>query len=322
MAAEKTKLGITRFFGTYFKGFPKIILTNLIFSIPFAVCFGVVYFLGELLSFRNPLLLTAFVIPLFPFFAGVTLVTRNLVREDEYVPVFQTFLRGIKENWLKFLFHGVVLYFAVLLSYFSIAFYYSFAQNNAFFYAIMVLCIIISIGFLFIFFNLPVMTVTFDLSLKDLYKNAALMAFGELKSNFLAALGVFLLGIFCASFLIFSGTSLTVVILTLIFTAVLVPATMSFIINFAVYKGMYTLLTAKEEKKEKLEKEMLYKKNPALKKKEEAEKLKEDFSDVVLDDVGDGDEYIFHNGKMVKRSVLMRQLNENGGQADEKGKKE
>lgn len=322
MAAEKTKLGITRFFGVYFKGFPKIILTNLIFSVPFAVCFGLVYFLGELLSFKNPLLLTAFVIPLFPFFAGVTLVTRNLVREDEYVPVFQTFLRGVKENWLKFLFHGVVLYFAVLLSYFSIAFYYSFTQSNTFFYAVLILCILISVVFLFIFFNLPVMTVTFDLSLKDLYKNAALMSFGELKNNLLAALGVFLLGIFCASFLIFSGTSLVVILLTLLFAAVLVPATMSFIINFAVYKGMYTLLTAKEEKKERLEKEMLYKKNPALKKQEEARKIKEAFSDVELDTVGDGDEYIFHNGKMVKRSVLIQQMNANGGQADEERKKQ
>ena len=247
-----------------------------------------------------------------PLYAGVTLVTRNMVRGDEQIPLLPTFLKGIKENWLRFLIHGVVMYFALLMSYFSITLYWNIAHQNGMFYVVMVLCVIISIVFLFTFYNLPLMTVTFDMPLKNIYKNCFLMSFGELKSNLLASLGVFLLGIFCLSFLIFSGTSLWVIVLTLIFTAFLIPGTMSFIINYSEYKGMMSLLVAKEEKKAKLEKEILYQKNPALKKQEEARQFRDDFADVVIDENDNTDEYIFHNGKMVKKSVLIKQLKEAG----------
>lgn len=317
MAGEKTKLGITKFFGAYFRYFPKLILTNLLFAVPFLLFSFLFYCLGQILNFSNVVTLSLTVIPLMPFFAGVTLVTRNMVRGDEKIPVFSLFVKGIKDNWLKFLIHGVIMYAAILISYFSIVLYANLAQQNSMFYAVMVLCIIIAVLFLFIFYNIPLMTVTFDISMKDIYKNCALMSLGELKNNLLASLGNFLLMIFCLSFLIFSGTSLWVIILTLIFTAFLVPATMSFIINYAEYNNMMTLLLSKEQKKAEIEKEMLYQKNPALKKQDEAKKFRDDFADVVIDESENGDEYIFHNGKMIKRSVLINQMKNFGDSVEE-----
>ncbi len=312
MASEKTKLGITIFLSSLFTNFPKLILCNLMFSVPLIGFSCLFYFIGGILQFQNVVTIGLTIIPIMPFYAGVTLVTRNMVRGDEQIPLLPTFLKGIKENWLRFLIHGVVMYFALLMSYFSITLYWNIAHQNGMFYVVMVLCVIISIVFLFTFYNLPLMTVTFDMPLKNIYKNCFLMSFGELKSNLLASLGVFLLGIFCLSFLIFSGTSLWVIVLTLIFTAFLIPGTMSFIINYAEYKGMMSLLVAKEEKKAKLEKEILYQKNPALKKQEEARQFRDDFADVVIDENDNTDEYIFHNGKMVKKSVLIKQLKEAG----------
>ncbi|MDD5796601.1 MAG: DUF624 domain-containing protein [Oscillospiraceae bacterium] len=321
MTEVKSKLGITKFFTAYFRNFSKLIFTNVLFAVPALVFSSLCYTLGKALGFLNIITLSVSVIPLMPFFAGVTLVTRNMVRGDENVPVFSTFIRGIKENWLRFLVHGVVMYAAIMMSYFSIVLYYNLANQNSMFYAIMVLCIIISIIFVFTFFNLPLMTVTFDISMKAIYKNCVLMSLGELKSNFLAALGVFLLGIFCLSFLILSGSSLWVVILTLLFGLFLVPSSMSFIINYAEYKGMMTLLLSKEQKKAELEKEIMYQKNPALKKQEEARKFRDDFADVIIDDNGNDDEYIFHNGKMVKRSVLIKQMKAAGEVIDKKEEK-
>lgn len=318
MTGEKSKLGITKFFGAYFRSFPKLILTNLLFAVPFLIFFSLFYLLGQALNFLNVITLALTAIPLMPFYAGVTLVTRNMVREDKEIPVFSLLIKGIKDNWLRFLIHGVIMYAAILLSYFSITLYYNMAQSNSFFFVIMVLCIIIAVVFLFMFYNIPLMTVTFDLSMKDIYKNCALMSFGELKSNLLATAGVFLLALFCLSFLVFSGTSLIVVILTLVFTAFLVPATMSFIINYAEYKGMMTLLLTKERKKSEIEREMLYQKNPALRKQDEAKKFKDDFADVVLDESDNGDEYIFHNGKMIKRSMLINQMKEYGDSIEKK----
>ena len=34
----------------------------------------------------------------------------------------------------------------------------------------------------------------------------------------------------------------------------------------------------------------------------------DDFNDLEIDSTKDGDEYIFYNGKMVKRSVLIKQM--------------
>ncbi len=320
MASEKTKLGITKFLSSLFSNFPRLLLVNLLFSVPLIGFSCLFYFLGRVLGFQNIMVLALCVIPVMPFYAGVTMVTRNMIRGDESVEVLYTYFKGIKENWVRFLIHGVLFYLAFVMSYFSIALYGSFAQQNGMFYGVMGVCIIISVLFLFTFYNIPLMTVTFDMSMKDIYKNCFLMSFGELKSNFLASIGVFLLAIFCLSFLIFSGTSLWVIILTLIFVAFLIPGVTSFIINYAEYKGMMSLLVAKEEKKAELEKEILYKKNPALKKQEEAKKFRDDFGDVVIDESANGDEYVFHNGKMVKRSVLIRQLKEAGKVIDEEKK--
>ena len=82
---------------------------------------------------------------------------------------------------------------------------------------------------------------------------------------------------------------------------------------------MMTLLVSKEDKKKELEKEILYKKNPNLKKQEEAQKFNEDFADIEIDETANGDEYIFHNGKMIKRSLLIKQKKEAG---ETLGKKE
>lgn len=320
---EQKKLAITKLFGVLFKNLPKLLLTNLLFAVPFAVFSILFYYLGTVLNFLNIIILSLIVIPVMPFYAGVTMVTRNILRNDKNIPVVSIFFTGIKENGLKFFIHGIVLYVAILFSYFSITLYANFGSQNPMFYSIMALSIVISIAFLFIFFNLPLMTVTFDLSLKDIYKNCALMSFGELKNNFFALLSVFLLGIFCLSFLIVSGTALWVIILTVIFVYLLIPSVASFLINYTIYKDMVSLLVAKEERKKEVEKEILYKKNPALKKQEEHKKLKEDladFADMEIDENGNGDEYIFHKGKMIKRSLLIKQMKEAGEPVEKKEK--
>ena len=82
---------------------------------------------------------------------------------------------------------------------------------------------------------------------------------------------------------------------------------------------MMSLLVSKEERQKAIEKEMLYKKNPNLKKQEEAKQINEDLADVENDENANGDEYFFHNGKMIKRSTLIKQKKEAG---ETLGKKE
>ena len=261
------------------------------------------------------------IIPLSPFFAGVTLVTSRLARGKENVDVFKTFIEGIKNNWKRFLIHGVITYFAVIFSYFSIRLYSALiSQPNAdsFFLVMLYVCLIISIiiavAFLFIFFYVPSMTVTFDLSLKNIYKNSALMSFGELKHNIIATFGLFVIVLFCATILIFVGntdSSIALIITTAILMFVLVPALASYVINASVYPGMYNLMTEKEKRSKKIDKKMdNRRKGQFIDEEDEENNIAEEFLDLDVEENKDGDEYIFYNGKMVKRSVIIKMKKE------------
>ena len=243
------------------------------------------------------------VIFVYPFFAGVTAVTRNIAREDEDVRVIKTYFSAIRDNLKYFIVHGVVLYFAIFFSYASLTYYWKMAQSNSVFLGVFIVTAIIVLAAVFVFYSVPVMTVTFDLSLKDIYKNSFLMSFGELKNNLLASLGLFLLALFCATIFI-TVPSFTILLITMAVLALLViPATASFIINFYIFKDMMTMIGEEAEPSD----------TDAVISPSESVKL--DFSSLDLDEKKDGEEYLFFNGKMIKRKVLIkmrdRQENEN-----------
>ena len=300
---EKQKMGIARFFTGYLKNLHKILLTNILFAVPLAGFTALFFWLNSLLHPLFDMVLFLAVIFVYPFFAGVTAVTRNIAREDEDVRVIKTYFSAIRDNLKYFIVHGVVLYFAIFFSYASLTYYWKMAQSNSVFLGVFIVTAIIVLAAVFVFYSVPVMTVTFDLSLKDIYKNSFLMSFGELKNNLLASLGLFLLALFCATIFI-TVPSFTILLITMAVLALLViPATASFIINFYIFKDMMTMIGEEAEPSD----------TDAVISPSESVKL--DFSSLDLDEKKDGEEYLFFNGKMIKRKVLIkmrdRQENEN-----------
>lgn len=313
MTAEKTKLGITRFFSGLFKNFGKILLTNLLFAVPLVI-FSVLFYWINIFTGANLWFIALLpIIFVFPFFSGVTLITRNIVRGDEENPVFMNFVKGFKENFLLFLIHGIVLYCAIFFCYSSITLYWQLGVENGIFFIPFGIVVIIAVVILFMFYNIPVMTVTFDLSLKNIYKNSFLMSFGELKNNFFSTLGLFLLFIFCATIFLASPNAIVLVIVSLTIAVILVPSLASYIMNFYVYKDMENLLVNKSEMSDDLKRQI-----ENQKKGLEAKKANEkpDFSVLDLDEKKDGEEYLFFNGKMIKRKVLieMKKKQENSNE--------
>ena len=244
------------------------------------------------------------IIPLFPFYAGVTQVTSHMVRGEENVDVFSNFIGGIKENLLRFLIHGVVMYAAVFISYYSIVLYLGLGSKNGMFYVPLVICILIAIFFLFMFFYVPPMTVTFDIKMKDIYKNSALMTVGELKHNLFAVFGIFILFLVCATVLMCSFTPVLLIIFTIVLALFIVPSILSFIINSAVYKNMYSMIVDKDSKSKTIDKKMENRRKGQF--RDDEEPVVEDYSDLEIDESADGDEFIFYNGKMMKRSYLLK----------------
>ena len=298
---EKSKFGIVRFFYGYFQNLGKIILTNLLFAVPFVSFTVLFYFINLSLNLDAVAFLP--IIFIFPFYSGVVLVTRNLVRGDKNVQIVKLFFKSFKENFLKFLFHGVILYLSIFLCYFSITSYWKMSQDSEFFFLLFAISIIIAVVLLFMFFNIPTMTVTFELSLKNIYKNCFLMTFGELKNNFFSLVGLFLLCLVTVTIFFTSVHRVMLIILTIIMVVFIIPTTVAYIINFYIYKDMESIIVNKNKKANEIKEEIEKQKQERFNKN--VLEADVDFSTVDLDERKDMEEYLFFNGKMIKRKVLI-----------------
>ena len=297
---DKNRLGFVRFFNGYFKSLHKLILVNLLFAVPAAVFITAVTLINSATGLNNGFLGLLPIVLCFPFLSGVVTVTRNLARGDEDVRVCSQYFKALRENFLRFLIHGVVYYLAYFFCYSSIALYWRLGEQNAFFYIPLGLVIMIAIAALFTAYNVPTMTVTFDLSLRNIYKNSALMSFGEIKNNFFVTIGLFLTFLMTATFYIVIPDLLVRNIVVLAFIAVFVPSTVFFVINFYCFKDMATMISSTGAEDAGIRDEN--------KKPEDDEPL--DFSALDLDERKDDDEYLFFNGKMMKRKTLRKMKEE------------
>ena len=308
MSAEKNSVSLANFFTNFFHNIPKLMLVNLLFAIPFAIFFGIFYLIQTYLL-KSIFVLFLTVIPLFPFYAGVTQVTAHMARGEKNVDVFHNFIAGVKDNFLRFLVHGIVLFAAIMFSYISITLYLTLAASaSGFFYVLLVISVIITVIFLFTFYYLPPMTVTFELSMKNIYKNSMLMTFGELKRNLIATFGLFVLALICATAIFCCGDGIALVVVTAILALAVVPSVMSYIINCSVYGNMYSMIVGSKKKAEEIDRKLANRRKGQLfDDEEEKNVILDDFSNLDIDESKDGNEYIFYNGKMVKRSVIIKQ---------------
>ena len=164
-----------------------------------------------------------------PFWAGLSLVTRNYVRE-EHAFIWYDFWDAVRANWKSFLLGGAVCYlqFAVLST--SIACYGWAAQSQPLYYALLWPCVMLGLLCLFAQYYLPVMLVTFHLKWRQAYKNALIFSVVGLGRNLLLTLLLSVLVLFC---------SLPLLVLNLlvfsIFFGLFGCGFSMFLVNFMVY---------------------------------------------------------------------------------------
>ena len=306
MATERKKFTFENLVSIYFRKFYKIIFTNLLFAVPTVAVGVILYFLtkplGEILSLIISMLT---VVICYPLYAGVTLVTRNLGRGED-VKVLECFFGGLADNYKKFLVHSIILYFILTIGIFSFTFYSRMAVAlGGIMYVLLITMILIALWLMFMFYYVPLMTVTFDLSLKNIYKNSALMALGELKVNFVTLFSVLIFTAICATPLIFSaGNAVAVIVITAVMLIAVYPASYSLITGFFIQDTMMMMVTGRgdevhdikstEEKLAKLRNE-----------------TKDDLENIDIEKVKNSrEEYIFHNGKMIKRTTILEMIKE------------
>lgn len=183
-------------------------------------------------------------VTLAPFMAGLTLVTRNFVRE-EYAFVWSDFWQGVQNNWKTFLLNGVVCYLFYVVLTVSVLYYCHLSQSRPFFYVPLWLCIMLVLLFVFAQFYLPLLFVTFDLTFGQAWKNALIFAVVGGWRNLLLAV---ILGVSACIVVLLLATVNLVIFLPL--CGLILFSFLSLLINFTVYPVVYRYLIQPYEKAE------------------------------------------------------------------------
>ena len=226
MGYERKRFKFEILFEKYFANFPKLFLANLIFAVPSLLIMAAFYFLSKAIFGNvNILFCLAGIVPIYPFYAGMVKVVRNTVRGDESFRVFRTYISGMKENFLPFLLHGVVISAVAVISFLSINLYINLLSQSWIFGALLLFCIVVVLFLFFATMYLPLMTVTFDLPLRYIYKNSFLMSYGEFKNNFFATLALTVMIAILLTIMLVASSAMIILIVMAILWALLIPVT-------------------------------------------------------------------------------------------------
>ncbi len=287
------------FFTIYFANFKAIVLSNLLFSVFTVIAAGYVYFTYKMLGGLSAVVCAAAVIPLNAGMSGVTQVCRYIYTGKKF-SVTRTFFDGLKENFLKCLLHGIIFYILFVICYFSIILYYSGTSSNFLFWIPLVITGLVSLFVLFASYYPNIMTITIDIRLKSLYRNCVLFSFGELKNNLLATIALLIFSAVIFAILAIFFHPIAFAVLAVFLSLLIIPSTVQYIITFYVYDGMINIL----DKSRKDNKPQEDKKSAVVIEQAEADELSQAVHETK-------DEYIFHNGRMLKRSEVEKKLQDN-----------
>lgn len=295
-ASTGRKYGISDFFSGYFSNFGRLIIVNLLFSAPLAVLIGVMALLivrfGELSWFVIFLL-----IPLMsPFFAGLTNVCRKLVSENSFRPV-KDFFKGIKENWLFFLINSIFFYALTAGMFMMITINRESGGGPVLVY--LIIMSLTSLVFLMMEFSALVMAASVDIGFTDILRNS-LVLIGKGITNHLKTLFALLFAAFVLYTIIATIPSMIVSLIVVgVLTALLLPALLTYIV---VYNSYQTI-----------EKHVIMPFRRQTERDEQIRLEKEKEDSLTIDELlplskGDPEEYVFLNGKTLKRKTILKMI--------------
>lgn len=276
------------------ENFKTLVLTNLLLDIPLVVVAGIIalvsYFLGGVYVF-----IAMLTIPfLAPFSAGVFYIVRNIAKGEE-VKILEHFKRGVRDNAFQFFLQGLIHYLVFTGFYFSFEFYRN-DLSNPFVIAALVLSIIVALIYLFMTFNMGMMTVTVKLRSVDIFKNSLLLSFMAIIQNGKTLIALLFIFALIFSVILFIPDMIIAVCVMAALVLFILPTLIFLIIGYNSYPAIKDfVIDSKTEKKPQEEhKETIL---PQL----TAEEL-EEYA------VGDPNEYVYVDGKMVKRATVLKML--------------
>lgn len=284
-----TKSSFAKYFEILLRKFWDISILSLIFfltMIPFIALSYLIYNLIldtrlaadlhlSLVVIGSPFMLSG------PFIGGACRIARDFAREES-VFIWSDFFSTVKKNIVQPLVLSIIGYICLASLTYALPMYYS--MSGVFRYVCLPLCMLAALVFLFMQYYVYTMAVTFDLKLSQILKNGLIFSFAVLLRNLLISLVLIATLFIC--FAIFTlGLSVT------FFIGLLIIVIVCFVTGFMFYSVNYITF-------------------PALKKyiiDPYYEKNKDETSEVLEKEEQESKplpEYVYHNGRMVHRSVL------------------
>ena len=270
-------------FAVFFKQLPKLLLAGLLFAAFLDFFMSLSIAAGKISGFYNVIVCGLGLIPASLFLPGLVIVVRKYGVEKKFVPVIPTFFSAVRSNLKQFILHGFVIYLIVACSTFAIIYYGIGALGSSVYSMIFIIYVLFTLVLTIALFYLILMAVTYELRLRDLYKNAILLVFGTILRNICALLYAAAVG--AAALLAIVYTSGVWRYIAAAVVSVLCPLLLSYGVTAIISKGMQDnvgpFVGVKPEKK----------------KSEITDEEQE-----LANSISTGGEYVFVNGKMIKNS--------------------
>ena len=220
----------------FFQKFPRLLLAGAMYSAALAAFTALAVLAARLSGFYNIIVAGLGIIPSSVFLPGLVMVLRKYAVEKQFVSVPKTFWEAVRENGKAFLLHGVVIYLVTACAAFAFLYYGLGALVNTSYAMVFSLYMLFTCVLVIAMSYLVLMSVTYELRLRDLYKNALLMVFAALPRNLLALLYIFVIGAGVVSALLFTAGALRRVIIG--FCVLLCPLVTGYGVTAIISKSM------------------------------------------------------------------------------------
>lgn len=271
-----------RFFTKFHKIFPAALINTLAFGI-FTALFVLI---GYLTGFNNIIVWCLGIIPSMPFFAGLVMIVRKIGIEKKDVPIIKTFFSSVKENFKAFLLHGVVTYIIVACSIFAFMYYFSLINESLVYGSMLTIYILFSLILISMMFYVPIMSVTYELRIIDIYKNSFILVFANILRNIFAMLLFIAVSFF---FVLWTAASEGIMLVVAIVVSLLLwPLISAYGVNTIITKGLQENVGS-------------FTGGSAFVSNEFEEKVEKALEKQALEKADSDDDYVFVNGKMIKK---------------------
>jgi len=188
-APEKKRFFL--FFEIFFEHFFRFVAINFVYCITMIPLFGGIILSVDFSSWPFKLtgdmvglfLLVISIFTSFPMTAGFTFVLRNIQRR-EHAWIFTDMFKHAKLNYKKAVINGlvqIIVYFLLYNAFIT----YRYIFGNTFGFILSNVILLFFVIFMWMQYYMNLMIVTFDLTLKQIYKNALIFAVGKFPTNLL-----------------------------------------------------------------------------------------------------------------------------------------